>query len=518
MAIDPGTVTFGTARNPAAVLVGRAERGLDRLFGPASNPLRHLGALGFLLFWVIAVTGGWLYAVFDTSVAGAWQSTADLATDLLGIGGVVRALHRYASDAFVVVMLAHLLRELAMGRVSGFRRFTWLSGVPLIWLAIASGIVGYWLVWDQTALLSATASIEWLDALGFFAEPLARNFQTAAAVNDRLFSLFVFLHIGLPLLVLAGMWIHIQRLARPDTRPTRTLTAGTLATLLVLSIAQPAPIAAQADPLVMPDAVAFDWFYLAPNALSAQWSAGALWAISISATLALVAMPWLLRTPRRAAAKVDPTNCNGCGRCFEDCPYAAITMVRSADGELAVVDTNACASCGICAGACPSATPFRRIDVLASGIDLPFDPVDAVRRRLESALAARPGAVIAFGCTHGADLRKVDAPDVATIPLECTGQLPPAFVDYALRHGARGVAVVGCPEGGCEFRLGDQWTDERLAAVREPHLRASVPRERVVRIGAGAGDEARVADAITRALGHLVPVVRHGHVEQDHHA
>ena len=159
MAIDPGTVTFGTARNPAAVMVGRAERGLDRLFGPASNPLRHLGALGFLLFWVIAVTGGWLYAVFDTSVAGAWQSTADLATDLLGIGGVVRALHRYASDAFVVVMLAHLLRELAMGRVSGFRRFTWLSGVPLIWLAIASGIVGYWLVWDQTALLSATGFI-----------------------------------------------------------------------------------------------------------------------------------------------------------------------------------------------------------------------------------------------------------------------------------------------------------------------------------------------------------------------
>lgn len=518
MAIDPGTVAFGPARNPAAVLLGRAERGLDRLFGPASNPLRHLGALGFLLFWVIAVTGGWLYAVFDTSVAGAWHSTSVLSTDLVGLGGVVRALHRYASDAFVVVMVAHLLRELALARVSAFRRFTWLSGVPLLWLAVAAGIVGYWLVWDQTALLSATASVEWLDALGVFAEPLARNFQTATAVNDRLFSLFVFLHIGLPLLVLAGMWIHIQRLARPDTRPTRSLTGGTLASLLVLSIVQPAPIAAHADPLVMPESVAFDWFYLAPNALSAQWSAQALWAIAGGATLALVALPWILRTPRRAAAVVDPPNCNGCGRCFEDCPYGAISMTRTATGELAVVDTNACASCGICAGACPSATPFRRIDVLASGIDLPFDPVDAVRRRLESALADRPGAVVAFGCAHAADLRKIDAPDVATIPLECAGQLLPAFVDYALRHGARGVAIVGCPDGGCEFRLGDRWTAERLAATREPHLRASVPRDRLLHIGAGAGEEARVAAAVGSTLVPRAPVARHGQPETDHHA
>ena len=38
-------------------------RVLDRIFGVAANPLRNLGALGFLLFWVLAASGIYLYRV-----------------------------------------------------------------------------------------------------------------------------------------------------------------------------------------------------------------------------------------------------------------------------------------------------------------------------------------------------------------------------------------------------------------------------------------------------------------------
>jgi hypothetical protein len=49
--------------------------------------------------------------------------------------------------------------------------------------------------------------------------------------------------------------------------------------------------------------------------------------------------------------------------------------------------------------------------------------------------------------------------------------LPPAFVEYALRGGADGVLVATCRSGGCDFRLGELWTSERLLGQREPHLR-----------------------------------------------
>jgi coenzyme F420-reducing hydrogenase delta subunit len=165
--------------------------------------------------------------------------------------------------------------------------------------------------------------------------------------------------------------------------------------------------------------------------------------------------------------------------------------------ELAVVDADLCAGCGICAGACPSSTPFRRIATLVSGIDMPQLPVDALRRTVQRALRSpEPVPIIAFGCAHGADISCLAAADVLTVPLLCTAQLPPSFIEFALRDGARGVIVASCRDGGCEFRLGARWNAARLAGTREPYLRARVPRTRVLPVQADTGEESRLREAL----------------------
>jgi ferredoxin/coenzyme F420-reducing hydrogenase delta subunit len=469
----------------------------DRLFGARANPWRHLGALAFLLFWIVAASGIYLYAVLDTSVQGVYQSIEHLSREQWYFGGVVRSLHRYASDGFILVMVLHLLRELLQGRLHGFRWFTWVSGVPLLWLSLGAGVVGFWIVWDRLAQFSAIASMEWFDALRLFAEPLARNFLTPDAVNDRFFSLLVFLHIGVPLLVLLGMWIHIQRLSRADTRAASALTWGTLGTLLALSVAVPVQSLPAADLSMAPSALKLDWFYLAPNALMYRWSPIALWWIAAGVTVVLVTLPWMPRYERPTLAVIDPANCNGCARCFADCPYAAITMQPRSDrrygAEIAVVDPGLCASCGICAGACPSSTPFRSVAELVSGIDLPQLPIGQLRSRLKHQVGRLRSApkVVVFGCDHAADVRALQAADTAAASLICIGQLPPSFVEYALREGADGVLVTGCGECDCAFRLGITWTEQRLRGEREPHLRRTVSQQQLRVLWAGK-DRARI--------------------------
>jgi coenzyme F420-reducing hydrogenase delta subunit len=144
--------------------------------------------------------------------------------------------------------------------------------------------------------------------------------------------------------------------------------------------------------------------------------------------------------------------------------------------QLAVVDSSLCASCGICAGACPSSTPFRSVAELVSGIDMPQLPIGQLRSRLKLQIARLRGKakVVVFGCDHAADVRALQAPDTAVASLLCTGQLPPSFVEYALRQGADGVLVTGCGECDCAFRLGNDWTEQRLRGEREPHLRRTV--------------------------------------------
>jgi Fe-S-cluster-containing hydrogenase component 2 len=167
---------------------------------------------------------------------------------------------------------------------------------------------------------------------------------------------------------------------------------------------------------------------------------------------------------------VDLDNCNGCGRCIADCPYEAVT--RRPD-KRAVVLADRCAACGICAGACPSATPFRRVAELVSGIDLPDFTVHDLRRKLQAALDTRPAKVV-FRCEHAAQ-----PASGSEIALRCLAQLPPSFVEFALRRGAPRVEAIGCREGACKWRLGMDLAAERFAGTREPHLRANVRAEKL---------------------------------------
>jgi coenzyme F420-reducing hydrogenase delta subunit len=90
---------------------------------------------------------------------------------------------------------------------------------------------------------------------------------------------------------------------------------------------------------------------------------------------------------------------------------------------------------------------------------------------------------------------------VLALSLPCIGNLPPAFIEYALRRGrqganADGVLITGCREGDCAYRFGNKWTEQRLAGEREPHLRAHVPRNRVRIAWANSGEESKLALAL----------------------
>lgn len=298
------------------------------------------------------------------------------------LGGVLRSVHRYAADAFAVLVFLHLFMELKKKHFFGPHAFAWRSGVPLLVLIYASGIVGYWLVWDERSRFSFLATMEWLG------------------------------------------------------------------------------LAARADAARAPVDVAVDWFYQLIHPLMYATSPAAVW-ILVAGFLAFL-LVLSSRKARLVPAKVDPASCNGCGRCVADCPYNAVELVA---GKASVM-AERCAACGLCAGACPSSTPFRSIRELVSGIELPDASISGLREKVRSALSQSPEVI--FSCQS--------QPRSERIALRCVGMLPPAFVDYALRHGARAVRVIGCED--CAYRLGMTLSDERFSRRREPRLRPTVRAER----------------------------------------
>ncbi len=460
----------------------RVEMGYGLIFDDDLSPFNHLGALSFFFFWIIGVTGLYLFIFFETSITGAYSSIESLTHDQWYLGGVMRSLHRYCSDAMAITVTLHLAREFSLGRYTGVRWFSWVSGVPLLWVMFAAAIGGYWLVWDQYAQYVAVATSEWLDWLPNFSDPMARNFLTNESVSDRFFSLMVFLHIGIPLFMMLMMFLHITRITNAKSNPPKGLAIGTFSAFMILSLLKPAVSAGPADLNSVQYDIPMDWFYLNIYPLMDLWGHGAIWLLLVGISVGLSLLPWVVRVKQEPVAVVDPDHCIGCGWCDQDCPYGAIDFVphpNNKRSKLAVVNADRCTSCGICSGACPTSTPFQHVDELKSGIEIPSFSIDELKQRTLKALSQLKGSgrVVVFGCDHGAQVEKIEKNNVARISLPCIGFLPPSFVDYILRKDqADGVLVTGCCSDNCYFRSGNEWVEGRFQGERLPKLRTNAAK------------------------------------------
>jgi CDP-4-dehydro-6-deoxyglucose reductase len=289
----PGVSVLKAIQSAGQWLFLRVEAAFNRVFGDRLNPFYYLGAISYWMFWLVVASGLYIYAFYKTGVDTTFASVESLTHAQWWLGGVMRSLHRYASDAMVLTMLLHLARHFLFDRYRSFRAFSWITGVALLWLIYASGVNGYMLPWDRMAQFVVIATAEWFDGLPVFRGILVRNFIFPEAITDRFFSLLSFLHIGIPLAALVALWIHTQRVPRAKTNPPRPFMIAVTGTLIVISLIKPAVSQGPADFGKIPVSLDFDWFYLAVYPLLYLWSPAKVWALTGGLTVLFLLLPWL---------------------------------------------------------------------------------------------------------------------------------------------------------------------------------------------------------------------------------
>ena len=490
----------------ALTILKAIEHYLDRFFPSKWNPLYNLGSLSFYLFLIALVTGIYLFIFFETSVVHAYESVERITNEQYYFGSLMRSLHRYSSSLMAVTVTMHLFREFILKRYLGARWFSWISGVPLLWLLFASAIGGYWLVWDTKAQYISLLTSELLDSLPIIVEPMAMGFVSNAAISDRFFSLLIFMHVGVPLGLLLGMIIHIKRINNAQIQPPNGLAIGTLGALVLLSFLSPALSLEPANFDQALREIEIDWFYMNTYPLIQSLGPSTVGFILLGITLLLISIPLidalLNRKKIKQIAVVDPEFCNGCGWCFADCPYEAIYMKPHdyrKNLSQAVVLEDYCVGCGICAGACPSVTPFKSYNEAKSGIDIPnFKNSDMLIDSIKKTKALKADhKILVVGCHHGADLSQFETDNTTTESLECIGQLPPSYMDFLCRReGIDAVLLTGCASGDCYHRTGIEIQEERLVRLREPHVKYADVREKIAKIWTGSGGEKEIAAKI----------------------
>jgi ferredoxin len=471
------------------------ERGRD-LFKKGENPFHFLGAFAFFLFWILLLTGIYLIFFYRLGIEEAYTSVRSLMEDQPYLGGIARSLHRYAADGLMIAMILHGLRVFLRDQYRGARWLAWVSGIILLVFIWGEGILGYVMVWDDRAQFAALTSAEFLNILPVFGAVLPRAFLSPEATTNIFFLIIIALHIVVPLGLLVFLWVHVSRTSRPVITPPYRFLTGIALGLVILSLIKPASSGPPADPSRLPIHMPLDWFYFAPYPLMTGLPPGTSWAMFGIGLLLLGILPWFSISRRPLPAAVQLNRCNACARCYEDCPYEAISMDPRTDGRPydreAVVHPEKCVSCGICIGSCSTAA------LALPGLNFTSLRKEISKRLSTGADVEKNGSVLVFLCEKAipSDVIRQAAPMADPIPLPCIGALHGMLVEHVLRDKPQqGIFLIGCPEGDCHDRLGYRWLEERLRGEREPHPKTAVDFARIHRghyslLGAGrvAGD------------------------------
>src|SRR5579864_1305884 len=105
---------------------------------------------------------------------------------------------------------------------------------------------------------------------------------------------------------------------------------------------------------------------------------------------------------------------------------------------------------------------------------------------LEVAKAGGP-RIVGFLCDFAVDASALtaangtlrDLPHVTLIKVPCSGFVRPAWLEFALRNGADGAFVCGCPLGDCFNRLGNNLIGDRVEQLRRRLERQKINPERI---------------------------------------
>ncbi|MDR5684120.1 MAG: hydrogenase iron-sulfur subunit [Armatimonadota bacterium] len=131
--------------------------------------------------------------------------------------------------------------------------------------------------------------------------------------------------------------------------------------------------------------------------------------------------------------------------------------------------------------------------------------MDSVEPVVQDKSKSQPaGRVVGFLCDWAVssegllnpDGTMVTLPDVVLIRVPCSGFVKPAWLELALRSGAAGTFVCGCPMGDCLNREGNWIIEDRIEALRKRLQRQKVNPARIGFLAYGLHDRREFIDAV----------------------
>nr|UGN61366.1 cytochrome b [Typhlocybinae gen. 1 sp. 1 BY-2021a] len=234
---------------------------------------------------MIQILSGLLLSMHYTADIQMAFNTVSHITRNVNYGWFMRSLHSNGASLFFICLYIHSGRGIYYGSYKFVN--TWMIGVVLMLLTMATAFLGYVLPWGQMSFWGATVITNLLSAIPYIGSMLVNWLWGGFAVDNATLSRFFSLHFILPFIIAMVTMIHIFFLHSTGSNNPTGLKSNmdkipfhpyfsikdimgvmmVVTMILMLSLAEPYLLSdpdnfINANPMVTPIHIQPEWYFL----------------------------------------------------------------------------------------------------------------------------------------------------------------------------------------------------------------------------------------------------------------
>nr|YP_010733853.1 cytochrome b [Atteva charopis]WEG93576.1 cytochrome b [Atteva charopis] len=166
----------------------------------------NFGSLLGLCLTIQIVTGLFLTMYYTANIELAFYSVNYICRNV-NYGWLIRTIHANGASFFFICIYLHIGRGIYYESFN--LKLTWLVGVIILFLLMATAFMGYVLPWGQMSFWGATVITNLLSAIPYLGNMLVNWIWGGFAVDNATLTRFYTFHFLLPFIILMMTMIHL---------------------------------------------------------------------------------------------------------------------------------------------------------------------------------------------------------------------------------------------------------------------------------------------------------------------
>nr|YP_009564776.1 cytochrome b [Henosepilachna vigintioctopunctata]QAY82227.1 cytochrome b [Henosepilachna vigintioctopunctata] len=177
---------------------------------PSPSNISYMWNFGSLLGMCLMIqimTGIFLVMHYCPDINLAFNSISHICRDI-NYGWLIRTTHANGASMFFICLYIHMGRGIYYSSYKYIQ--TWIIGILILFLSMATAFLGYVLPWGQMSFWGATVITNLFSAIPYIGNSLVYWLWGGFAVDNATLSRFFSLHYLLPFLITSLILIHLM--------------------------------------------------------------------------------------------------------------------------------------------------------------------------------------------------------------------------------------------------------------------------------------------------------------------